>query len=422
MRLSIILISVLCGLSGLAQELRYENHIYRHDIRTVMLSKDISIYDPVPIINLNGTEKLKLVFDHLQSQNEFFNYTIIHCDANWEPSQLQQPEYLLGNAMGEITNYKFSTNTYQQYVHYELLFPQRNMQITKSGNYLLKVFSNFNENELVLTRRFMVLDMQTSIKARVNSATLAEFRNTHQEVDFEVDHQNYTIPNPFTDVKVTIMQNNSWENAIYNLKPQFSNNNVLTFNYEQGNLFQGGHEYRAFDIRSLRFFSNQVIKKYTDSVQNVVLRADENRSHLSYVQWADYNGKRVIENKDGINIAEDGDYALVHFYLISKSKEDLGDIYIYGELSDWGLNPRFKMNYDSLNGLYSASVLLKQSYYNYMYGLKNKDGELDFTFTEGNHFETENDYTILVYHKNIFYGYDELIGLSQKNSSILEEY
>ena len=158
----------------------------------------------------------------------------------------------------------------------------------------------------------------------------------HQEIDFEVDHTNFIIPNPFSDVKVSILQNNSWENAIFNLKPQFSNSNILSFNYEEENIFEGGHEFRAFDIRSLRFFSNQVIKKYMDSVQNVVLRADETRSHLSYVQWTDYNGKRVISNKDGVNIANDGDYALVHFYLMCGDKRSLGDIYLYGELSDWG--------------------------------------------------------------------------------------
>ncbi|MFY0644552.1 MAG: DUF5103 domain-containing protein [Bacteroidia bacterium] len=416
MRLLTLLLIVVLSLPGLAQELRYENYVYQPDIRTVILARNTAIYDPQPIISLDGGDQLKLMFDQMLSQNEFYNYTIVHCDANWNPSDLQASEYIMGNPMGEISNFSFSTNTYQQYVHYNLTFPQENMKLTKSGNYLLKVFANFNEEDLVLTRRFMVLDSKTSIKATVNSATSAKFRNSHQEIDFEVDHKGYTIPNPFTDVKVTILQNNSWENAIYDLKPLFSNGQILNFNFEEGNLFQGGHEFRAFDIRSLRFFSNQVVKKYRDSVTNVVLRLDESRSHLTYTQWVDYNGKRVIENKDGVNIVEDGDYALVHFYLNTGDKSELGEIYIYGELSDWQLDNQFKMTYDPVNNWYYGSALLKQSYYNYQYVLKDKDGQLDYTFTEGSHYETENDYTILVYHRNVFYGYDELIGSIRKNS------
>ncbi|MBR9860946.1 DUF5103 domain-containing protein [bacterium] len=413
------LLAIIFGLlsySTFAQELEYDNKNYIDNIATVLLTKNIDIYDPMPIIRLNSNETLKLSFDQLQGQNEFFNYTYVHCDANWQPSEMMQSEYLQGNPMGEITNFTYSTNTYQQYVHYRLTFPTQNMKITRSGNYLLKVFKNFNEEELVLTRRFMVLDEQTSVSADVKPATSPEYRFTKQEVDFTVDYKDFNIPNPFMDVNVTILQNNSWTTAIYNLKPQFVNSNKLTFNYEEENLFDGAHEFRFFDIRTLRAFSNQVVDKYMDTVMNVVLRPDETRSHQAYLRWIDYNGKRVVENKDGVNIVEDGDYAMVHFTLDTRDKSKLGDIYIYGGLSDWQCKEEFKMHYDSATGMYKASVLLKQSYYNYHYVLKDKEGNIDYSFTEGSHYETENDYTILVYHRNVYYGYDELIGIATRNS------
>ena len=53
--------------------------------------------------------------------------------------------------------------------------------------------------------------------------------------------------------------------------------------------------------------------------------------------------------------------------------------------------------------------------------MKDKNGDIDYTFTEGNHQETENDYTILVYHKNVFYGYDEIIGVLHRNSNTLNK-
>ncbi len=398
----------------------YDNTCFDDKIATVILQKNIDIYDPVPIINLGSTESLKLSFDMLDPQNEFLNYSVIHCDRNWMPSNLQPMDYVNGNTMGEITDFKFSTNTYQTYTHYSLNFPTDEMAITKSGNYILKVFRNFDEEDILLTRRFMVVDIQTKIFTSIRSATVPEFRFSHQEVDFSVNYLGFDIPNPFLDVNVTILQNNSWNNAIKNLKPQFVNNNELSFNYEIENLLPGTNEFRFFDIRSLRFFSNNVIKKYIDSVQNVVLRPEESKAYLNYVRWIDYNGKRDIFNSDGMNLVEDGDYALVHFNFKSNNLQDIGDVFVYGELTDWQLKDKFKMTYSSELNMYTCPVLLKQSYYNYHFVLRDKQGNIDYTFTEGNHQETENDYTILVYHKNVFYGYDEIIGLAYRNSNTLK--
>ena len=420
MKKTLLFLLVLSSLYSLGQRV-YDNTCYDDKVATVILQKNIGIYDPLPVLNLGSTESLKLSFDMLDPQNEFLNYSIIHCNRNWMPSDLQPMDYVNGNTMGEITDYKFSTNTYQTYTHYSLNFPTEEMTITKSGNYILKVFRNFDEEDILLTRRFMVVDIQTKISSTIKSATVPEFRFSHQEVDFSVNYLGFDIPNPFLDVNVTILQNNSWNNAITNLKPQFVNNNELSFNYENENLFPGTNEFRFFDIRSLRFFSNNVIKKYIDSVQNVVLRPEESKAYLNYVRWIDYNGKRDIFNSDGMNLVEDGDYALVHFNFKSNNLEDMGEIFVYGELTDWQLKDEFKMTFSPELNMYTCPVLLKQSYYNYHFILRAKDGKIDYSFTEGNHQETENDYTILVYHKNVFYGYDEIIGLGSRNSNTLKK-
>ena len=414
------LLSIIIGVSSFAQNESYDNKNYIPEIQTVILQKNIDIYDPIPILTLGAGETLKLSFDILSPNNEFLNYSYVHCDRLWQPSDLQPMEYVSGNLMGEITDYKFSTNTYQKYTHYNLDFPGEDMEITKSGNYILKIYRNFDEEDLVMTRRFMILDPRTNVTADIHSAMSPEYRFTHQEIDFEVDYKGFAIPNPFLDVNVTILQNNSWASAIHGLKPQFVNSNKLTFNYEEGNLFPGGNEFRFFDLRSLRNFSNRVVKKYTDSVQNAVLEPDEPRAHINYVKWLDYNGKREIANKDGVNIVEDGDYAKIHLYLKTKDLSDVGEVYMYGELTDWQLKEEFKMSYFPKYEMYGLSTLLKQSYYSYNFVTKDKDGNPDYTFTEGNHQETENDYLILVYHKNVFYGYDELIGMKVQNSDVLK--
>lgn len=401
-----------------AVELKYQNWIYEDQFNTVLLSTNGGIYNPVPVIGLQTGETLVLSFDELFPETDFYQYTFVHCNANWEPSNLMQQEYLQGPIMSDIKDYKFSSNTYQQYVHYTLVFPNNEITFTKSGNYLLKIFRNFDEEELVITRRFMVLDNHTKIEGNVKPATNPAQRFTHQEVDFQVDYKNYQIPNPFQDVKAVILQNNSWATAIMGLKPLFVSNNTLNYNYENENLFPGINEFRYFDIRSLRFYSNNVARKFVDSLTNVVLKSAELRGHLTYLKYIDYDGKRVVANSDGHDVSTDGDYAWVHFILQSPNEINMGPVYVYGGLTDWNIDERYRMKYYPDKKYYYGKFLLKQSYYNYLYVIPDqKTGKPTFTFTEGNHQETENEYYIYIYHKNQYYGYDELIGMQRVSTN-----
>jgi hypothetical protein len=75
------------------------------------------------------------------------------------------------------------------------------------------------------------------------------------------------------------------------------------------------------------------------------------------------------------------------------------------------------MRYDSEKRQYECSMLLKQGWYDYQYVFV-KDGE-DTPVTgpfEGNHYETENDYSILVYYRNPRERYDRVIGSATANT------
>jgi len=403
---------------GFSKELKYENFIYDPLIETVLLSTNTAVYNPVAVMDLGQIEGLRLKFDRLEATNEFYQYTFIHCTSDWKPSNLQKTEYLEGATMGEISDYTFSSNTFQQYVQYKMVFPTQDMNLVVSGNYLLVVYKNFDESDIVLTRRFMVLEKKTNIVGDVKPATLPADRFYKQEVDFEVDYENYLIQNPFQDVNAIVLQNNSWNNAIYNLKPAFVNNNKLIFNYEDQNVIEGTSEFRFFDIRSLRAFSQNVQKKFTDSIINVVLKPQEVAAHLNYTNSIDFNGQRVVQNVDGGDVTENGDYTLVHFTLKSPNEISVGDVYVYGELSDWRMDDKFKMTYVPEKDIYYLAVKLKQSYYNYHFVVKRHDNqEIEYRFTEGNHSETENNYMVLLYHRDAFYGYDRLVGLKTMNSN-----
>jgi hypothetical protein len=391
-------------------ELVYDNMVYDKRVQTVLLSK-AGVDDRYPIITLNTSEQLELGFDILGNKNEYFQYTLIHCDASWNPTPLNQNDYLRGVTFDNINDFRYSTNTYVKYVHYSLLLPNDNMRILIAGNYLLKVYRNFDEEDLILTRRMLVLNNQVTIDARVQPSTLAQYRFTKQEVTFNVGYKGFNIINPFNDVKVQIMQNGRWDNTITDIKPQFVQDNVLQYNNFEQAMFSGSNEFRFFDFRSIRLTSPNVRTKTFDSLYHIILNTDESRGSNQYLQYIDNNGRRLIANRDGNDARYDGDYAWVNFYLSVLTPPQDKEVYIFGEFSDWKLLPQYKMRYNKARSRYDLEALLKQGRYEYLYAIKDTEtGKPDELYFEGGHANTENEYVILIYHKHIQYKYDELVG------------
>jgi hypothetical protein len=375
-----------------------------------------------PIMSLDGSDKLKLTFDDLNLDLKYYHYTIIHCNANWQPSDLVQKQYLAGNFDDDIKNYKYSLSSGTQYINYSIEFPNEFITPLVSGNYILKVYNGYNSDEVVITRRFMVVNNKVEIKPTVKEATNVTERFARQEVDFTVNHQNTPILNPYDNIKVVLMQNYRWDNAITGLVPRYINGTSLDYNYEEENVFDGSNEFRNFDIKSLisqTINIKRIQYEEKDKLLHVYINDDENRSFKRYLSMPDLNGNYLIKKDESLTDSDiEAIYVKVHFSLKQYPALKEGNVYIFGKLTDWKFKEEFKMKYDTLNNVYEQDVLLKQGYYNYMYcvvkdGTKNKG---DLTHYEGTYFETENDYTILVYYRNPVLYYDELIGIQTFNS------
>src|ERR1051326_1680587 len=175
--------------------LRYDNFIYKKSIHTVQLQREDFEFAP-PVIHLGANERLKLLFDDFSTESKNYRFTIIHCDANWSPTdRLLQSEYISGFFDDGIIDYYYSKLTLQKYVHYELLFPTENLKPSKSGNYLLKVFPDYDPTEVIITKRFMVVDERVDIIPDVHHASIINDYNYKQEIDFNIETPGYQILN-----------------------------------------------------------------------------------------------------------------------------------------------------------------------------------------------------------------------------------
>ena len=395
-----------------ANFLRFENHIYQENVKTVLLHpKDWPIAAPFIVLN-DPNSTLELHFDILDSTLGNFMYELIHCDYNWKKSELDVQEYIDGMPSDYLVEYDYSRNTFQKYIHYSLEIPNFNMQITKSGNYLIKVF-DYDNNDLILTRRFSVTENIVNVDAKVKQATLVRQRYSHQEIDFSIGTSTYQMTNPYTDLHVEILQNHTWENRLSGLDPRFVKESTLDYDYDGPNAMEGLNEFRLLDLKNTRF-NGAGIERVTFSAQenHAYLELDKSRASRTYLQNRDLNGWFYISTNlsEANSAALDADYVNAHFSLKQEKPLSDGDVYVYGALTDWKILPEAKMKFNQLELKYENTLYIKQGIFNYMYAFV-KDGEIkpDMSRFEGSHFETENEYSILVYHRPLGLDYDRLL-------------
>jgi hypothetical protein len=395
----------------------FTNKITKKEIHTVLLHpRDFEMASP--ILALNSGEQLKLSFDDFSANINSYSYTLIHCTPDWKASTIWSSEYIKGYTEFSFSSYEYSFNTKQKYIHYSETFPHENMQITKSGNYIIKVFQDGNMDNVAFTYRFMVVDQKLGINLDEHYSSIPGEQYYKHEVDFTIAPQQVNLTDPFSELKVVLLQNYNWNTAITNLKPQFITNDLLTYNYSDINSFNAGNEFRYFDTRSLRFHSERILNYNTDApLTTTDLKTDDKRNFLQYRLYQDLDGMRYIKVQEGSNSDIEADYTPVHFTLNSKDSIASADVYVYGALTDWQYLPEAKMKYNWEKHQFETTLLLKQGYYNYIYTVL-KNGTPDEVHFEGTFYQTEDVYQALVYYKSVIGDYWQLVGTSLVKSTL----
>lgn len=394
-----------------------KDSVHNSSIKSVQFHKT-GVETSYPILKMSEDETLTLKFDQMNIKGKNYGFTIIHCTPDWKPSNISKSQYIEGMQTDYLDQFQNSRNTFIPYLHYSLRFPSRNMKPSMSGNYVLKVFEQGNPEKVILTKRFYVVNHQVKVTGEVVRATYARYRNTHHEIDFEVNYKGLNVSDPFKEISVKIRQNWRWDNTIEGLKPSHVNNKQLIYDYEQENLFLAGNEYRRFDTRSVKYSKVGVQKVELDSFFHAYLRLDEGRSFKTHINREDINGQYYIRAENANEHHLGSDYVDVNFFLDPEySLKPDEAIYVFGSLTNWQILPEFQLEHLAKQDVYHTNALLKQGFYNYHYTVAPKGSQKgDITKIEGSHFETENDYNLFVYYKDRFRGIHKLVGLETMKS------
>ncbi len=406
-----LLFSLVVNLSDLkGQEFKFIDSVYVSNIKSV---KFHMAGNPLTLaaIPLASEFPLVLSFDDMDTDSKDYSVSIIHCNKNWTPSeQINELEYLTGYNDAPIRDISLSFNTLVPYVHYFIALPNSEVGWKISGNYLLKVVDRDNDDNVVITKRFIIYEPIMKIVPSVTRTVEISKSTTHQELDFEVQHPGVIVRSPRTEMSATIIMNYRWDNAITDVNPVFIKPESAVFDHQDKIVFEAGKEFRFFDMRGLNILGENVnyIRRVPEGFE-VTLRKESVNSNATYLFRKDINGSFVIDcyDVDVIECDTKGDYAYVFFSLDSPDEFQGKSVYITGAITDWQLKPDFKMQYNHSKGVYEAEILLKQGYYNYQFTVVDQvTKKRDDNLLQGNWFETENSFSIIVYYRGFSDRYD----------------
>lgn len=400
-----------------SKTLRYADATYEESARTVLLypanapmGTPDNTLQPA-IVGLDDGPGLRLEFDWLNSEQDQFRAKLFHCNADWTPSVLNPVEYLSEFNDFPIYDARISQNTKVPYWHYWLEVPRPRV----SGNFVLLVYRGRSERDLVFTRRFVVFQNRVQVGGRVSFAPNVRYRDTHQQIELDVNYAGYQILSPKEDLKVVVRQNFRWDQALTNLRPfmvrEFDQKLEYRF-FESENILPGGNEFRLFDLRSTQAKGFNVAR--IDRQANftaVLLNYDVPQAGKVYLQSDDLDGRFVIDNRDLGDAPTSADYLPVTFTLKAPEREDGRPVYVVGGFNEYQLSPANRLNYVPDLGAYQLTLSLKQGVYNYLYAVENPTThQPDTAPIEGSHSVTQNRYDVLIYHRPPGARADQVVG------------
>ena len=392
-----------------------QDKIFIKNIKTVLMyleDDDMSL----AVWDLNSTKNLTLIFDELTTESKDYYYTIIHCNSDWTQSRLDQSEYIDGYFEDQISNYESSFNTNVNYVHYKLHFPNEYMRPTVSGNYIIKVYDRYNPEKIIFTKRFLVAERKTDIKVNFRNMNQTSYFQNDQEMEILVTYFENAIYDLDQNIKLQVLKNRDWNSNLILEKPDYIRDNEYIYRNYKVLKFPGGNEFHHFNTKNIKYLSENIANiSFIDNMYHFQIAQNIDRTFKDYIYTPDINGQFKIDVDPGQFPETEADYGFAYFSLKLDAPMQQGDIFVWGGLTNCQFTEENKMQYNFEQKAYECRLFLKQGYYNYQYVLL-ENNKPDYTYIEGNHAITENQYLVLVYYHDFHLNADRLIGVSEFNT------
>lgn len=413
------ILSFLLILSAFAVQAstKYRTTIFHSNIKTLQILPNNQKFS-LAFLELNGDDILDISFDELSHESHYYGYKLIHCNADWTPSNLMTNEYINGYSTGNITDYQLSQNSTFFYTHYKFNLPNDEMKFKLSGNYVVLIYEDNQTDKPIAQACFSVVEPKVSISATIRGNTDTELNDRLQQIDFDIHLKSHSIRDVDSELKVYVRQNNRLDNQVSDLQPTYISGSKLSYINNKNLIFEGGNEFYRFDISSVYAASEGIEDiQYIQPHYEVFLKENKVQKSSIYRHNFDVNGKFVINFQEAFDDSNyEADYMYVNFSLATPKPFFTGQLYLGGEFNYNQLDDTSRLKYDNENERYYQRVLLKQGGYNFQYRFVPKGSQKAFVEpVDGSYWETNNEYTIYVYQRPLGERYDRLIAVKNFN-------
>ena len=387
-------------------------HIYDNNVKSLKVAPISNMYFP-PIYVLGSDDVLNVNFDYLDLDAQYLRYSVTHCDANWQPSQLVESEYVDGFNQADIDDFKPSEATFVHYFNYDFTIPNNDFIITKSGNYLLKVFRQDDPDDVLFQTRFSVCENSMGVYAEVTTNTDVDYNSRHQQVNFVVTTRDGgRISDPYNELAAIVSQNSRPDNEVMVTKPMMVTGNKVIFEHNRDLIFPAGNEYRRIDMVNVNSMNMGVERiQYFEPYYHATLYTALPRVDGQYLYDKTQFGRFTVRTSGAYDSMVESDYIVTHFVLYTGERLEGGNLFVQGEFT-MGLPPeQCVMRYDDSMGTYNCDLLLKQGAYNYQFLWVPKGSGVGQTaMIEGDKYQTANEYLVKVYDRPFGERYDHFVG------------
>ncbi|MCH5176789.1 MAG: DUF5103 domain-containing protein [Prevotellaceae bacterium] len=405
LRRLMLTLSVIGGSTAIANA--QTNAVFLDNLKSLRVEVN-GLWNSDPVVPLGGRNYVSILFDDLQHNYVRYTYRITHCNADWTPSDLLESDYMDGFNGSRIEDYSPSMGTAMLYNHYTLRIPNDDVRLLVSGNYRVDIYED-GDDEPVAEACFSIVEQRVGVDISVTSNTDIDTYKQHQQVSFDLNYSTYRVNQPEKELYPVVVQNRRWDNHVEHLQPTYLKTNTLVFNHNRSLIFPAGNEYRRFEIMDEHVPTMRVESmQYHAPLYHAYIMTDEQRTAYLYDQ--DQDGRYLVRNGDNDENETESDYFITHFRLEMPELPD-GNVYLHGDLTNNRFAEEYMMEYDHMEHAYTIALPLKQGSYNYQYIYLPNDSDVGMTAeTEGDFYQTENEYAVYVYHRPFGERYDHLVG------------
>ena len=384
------------------------------EVKTLRCMVDGDFRRPA-IIDMEGRSRLRIDFDLLGEQQRWLSYRVVHCDADWMPSDISELDYIEGFQPNRLDDVRPSFNTFIAYYHYSLSFPNDQVRLLLSGNYAVEFFEDDAPDEVIAVATFSISEGGVFIAAEVSANTDVDYRQRHQQLSCSVSWNLDRMPHldPASDLRLIVEQDRDILTRRSIERPSRLSAQSAHYEHISPLIFLAGNHYRRFEFTDERYVSIGVDQlTYEPPYYITWLCSDRVRAGASYLYDQDQRGRFLVHALRVEDVDTEADYFKARFTLQTPMRWQNAAVYVDGDMTYDLYDVGNELHYDEETMSYRGEMLLKQGAYNYRYVVGDPSDPTSLTASpiEGDHYETPAEYDVRVYYRPPGARYDRLVG------------